>query len=193
MRRNIAIVVKGLFIVQQYFVVTWLISGRIEKRHDMSKVLKRRNTIASTDLMQARLLLWRIGASLLFALMLMAAFQLPVTAEDSNAMPEEGKLSIDMDPFNFPLFDRGRTTGRVSLMLTLVVQDQRDSERVRLHMPQIRSDFLSALTSLSRQRFKVNKPIDPDIVRAYLSPFLNYRLGEGKVDVFVKQALINPA
>ena len=98
-----------------------------------------------------------------------------------------------MDPFDFPLFDRGRRTGRVSLMLTLVVQDQSDTERVRLHMPQIRSDFLGALTSLSRQRFKVNKPIDPDIVRAYLSPFLNYRLGEGKVDVFVKQALINPA
>ena len=78
-------------------------------------------------------------------------------------------------------------------MLTLVVQDQRDSEMVRLRMPQIRADFLSALTTLARQRFKINKPIDPDIVRAYLSPFLDYRLGDDKVDVFVKQALIDPA
>lgn len=108
-------------------------------------------------------------------------------------MPEEGKLSIDMDPFTFSMFERGRLVGRVSMTLTLVVQEQKDSELVRLRLPQIRSDFFSALTTLSRQRFDVNKPIDPDIVRAYLSQFLNHRLGEGKADVFVKQALIKPA
>ena len=159
----------------------------------MSKAFKGKTTTATIGLAEVRLLFLRLGASFLLVLMLLAAFQLPVLAEDDNSMPDEGKLAIDMDPFDFPLFDRGRRTGRVSLLLTLVVQEQGDSERVRLHMPQIRSDFLSALTSLSRQRFKVNKPIDPDIVRAYLSPFLNYRLGDGKVDVFVKQALINPA
>lgn len=117
----------------------------------------------------------------------------PVVFAKEGAMPEEGKLSIDMDPFTFSMFERGRLVGRVSMTLTLVVQEQKDSEIVRLRLPQIRSDFFSALTTLSRQRFDVNKPIDPDIVRAYLSQFLNHRLGEGKVDVFVKQALIKPA
>lgn len=113
-------------------------------------------------------------------------------APDDGSMPEEGKLSIDMDPFDFPMFERGRMVARVTMALTLVVQEQRDSELVRLRMPQIRSDFLGALTTLSRQRFNVNRPIDPDIVRAYLTPFLDYRLGEGVADVFVKQALIKP-
>lgn len=130
---------------------------------------------------------------LALALLLISLSVNPVVLAKDGAMPEEGKLSIDMDPFTFSMFERGRLVGRVSMTLTLVVQEQKDSEIVRLRLPQIRSDFFSALTTLSRQRFDVNKPIDPDIVRAYLSQFLNHRLGEGKADVFVKQALIKPA
>ncbi len=110
-----------------------------------------------------------------------------------GVMPEEGKLAIDMDAFNFTMFNRGRVVGKVSITLTLVVIKQRDSEVIRLRLPQIRSDFLSALTILSRQRFNVNKPIDPDIVTEYLTPFLNHRIGPGKADIFVKHALITPA
>lgn len=116
----------------------------------------------------------------------------PVFAQDGT-MPEEGKLAIDMEPFTFPMFERGRLVAKVSMTLTLVVQQSDYAEAVRLRLPQIRSDFLNALTTLARQRFNVNKPIDPDIVRVYLSQYLNYRLGEGKADVYVKQALINPA
>lgn len=137
-------------------------------------------------------------ARLLFAflLILLAAMVTSMStayAQDAEEMPEEGKLAIDMDPFDFPMFNRGRMVARVSMALTLVVQEQRDSELIRLHMPQIRSDFLGALTTLSRQRFNVNKPIDPEIVRAYLTPFLDYRLGEHKAEVYVKQALIKPS
>ncbi len=116
----------------------------------------------------------------------------PLFAQD-GAMPQEGKLAIDMEPFTFPMFERGRLVAKVSMTLTLVVRESGYAEAVRLRLPQIRSDFLGALTTLSRQRFNVNKPIDPDIVRVYLSQYLNYRLGEGKADVYVKQALINPA
>lgn len=129
-------------------------------------------------------------------LLLFAALTVSVSAasaQDDGEVPEEGKLAIDMEPFDFPMFNRGRMVGKVSMTLTLVVQEQRDSEDVRLHMPQIRSDFLGALTTLSRQRFNVNKPIDPEIVRAYLTQFLDYRLGEHKADVYVKQALIKPS
>lgn len=139
--------------------------------------------------------LQRIGhyiyaASIVFLVGLLPVF---TAAAQENSMPEEGKLSIDMEPFSFSMFDRGRLVGKVSLTLTLVVQEQSDSEMIRLRQPQIRSDFLGALTILSRQRFKVDKPINPDIVRAYLTPFLNHRIGEGKADVFVKYALISPA
>lgn len=109
-----------------------------------------------------------------------------------GVMPEEGKLAIEMDVFDFSMFKRGRMVGKASLTLTLVVLEQSDSEQIRLRMPQIRSDFLNALTVLSRQRFNVNKPINPDIVTAYLTPFLNNRIGKGKANIFVKHALITP-
>lgn len=109
-----------------------------------------------------------------------------------GVLPEEGKLAIDMDAFNFSMFTRGRIVGKVSITLTLVVIEQRDSEVIRLRLPQIRSDFLSALAILSRQRFNVNKPIDPDIVTAYLTPFLEHRIGADKANIFVKHALITP-
>ena len=110
-----------------------------------------------------------------------------------GVMPEEGKLAIVMDSFDFSMFTRGRVVGKVSITLTLVVIEQQDSEIIRLRLPQIRSDFLSALTILSRQRFNVNKPIDPDIVTAYLTPFLSHRIGPGKANIFVKHALITPS
>jgi len=123
---------------------------------------------------------------------LTAAGSIPLQARQ-GVMPEEGKLAIVMDAFDFSMFTRGRVVGKVSITLTLVVIEQRDSEIIRLRLPQIRSDFLSALTILSRQRFNVNKPIDPDIVTAYLTPFLSHRIGPGKANIFVKHALITPA
>lgn len=129
----------------------------------------------------------------LFLLLLlpMAGLHTVAALQDSE-IPEEGKLAIEMQPFDFTMFDRGRTVGKVSLTLTLVVQEQGDSEMIRTRMPQIRSDFLGALTVLARQRFDVNRPIDPDIVTAYLTPFLEHRIGAGKALIFVKQALISP-
>lgn len=124
-----------------------------------------------------------------FASSLLAPFAVEAR---QGVMPEEGKLAIEMDAFDFSMFNRGRMVGKVSLTLTLVVIEQSDSEVIRLRLPQIRSDFLSALTILSRQRFNVNKPIDPDIVTAYLTPFLSNRIGAGKANIFVKHALITP-
>jgi hypothetical protein len=111
---------------------------------------------------------------------------------EEGGIPEEGKLRIDLNPFDFSMIHRGQLKGMVSLTLTLVIQDQSDSEMIRERLPQIRADFLSALTTLSRQRFDVNRPIDPDIVRAFLTPYLDHRLGANKVQVYVKHAMIKP-
>jgi len=132
------------------------------------------------------------AALLIAGFMTVSAAGLVEATARQGVLPEEGKLAIEMDPFDFSMFTRGRMVGKASLTLTLVVIEQRDSEVIRLRMPQIRADFLGALTILSRQRFNVNKPINPDIVTAYLTPFLAARIGAGKADIFVKHALITP-
>ncbi|TNE67916.1 MAG: hypothetical protein EP335_00105 [Alphaproteobacteria bacterium] len=126
---------------------------------------------------------------LIIAWLLFAAS--PVFASEGTEEADASLPRIDMNPFNFSLLNRGRVDGKVTLQLTLVVSDPKDVEFVRSRQPQIRSDFLTALTVLSRQRFSVNHPIDPDIVSAYLTPYADARLGSGKVKVYVKEALIS--
>lgn len=103
-----------------------------------------------------------------------------------------GKPKLEMEPFNFSVIKRGIVEGQATLQFVLVMENTGDFEFVRSRLPQVRSDFNTALTMLSRQTFQVNRPIDPDIVKAYLTPYIDARLGAGIAEVFVKQALIRP-
>ncbi len=103
-----------------------------------------------------------------------------------------GKPKLEMSPFNFSVIKRGIVEGQATLQIVLVMENTQDFEVVRSRLPQVRSDFNTALSMLSRQTFQVNRPIDPDIVKAYLTPYIDARLGVGMAEVFVKQALIHP-
>jgi len=122
---------------------------------------------------------------------------LPGTADAAQEEEEKqnefvGKPTLDMKPFNFSVIKRGIVEGKATLQLALMTENTTDFEFVRSRLPQIRSDFNTALSVLSQQHFNVNRPIDPDVVKAYLTPYLDHRLGKGKAEVFVKQALIHP-
>ncbi len=131
-----------------------------------------------------------------YLLSVLAVFLLlsaPLMAEEEKEGKEAGLPRIEMEPFILSLLKRGTVEGKVTVHLTLVISDSKHMEEVRARLPQIRADFMSALTFLSRQRFTVSRPIEPDIVQAYLMPFSDRRLGKGKVSVFVKQAMIEPS
>ena len=132
---------------------------------------------------------------LALSLALLTILSCPVAAQEGHgdADPSEvGKPKIEMDPFNFSVIKRGVVEGRATLHLVLVMDSGDEMETVRLHLPQIRSDFNTALAVLARQNFVVNRPIDPDVVKAYLTPYLDYRIGAGRAEVFVTQAMIRP-
>ncbi|WP_139167398.1 MULTISPECIES: hypothetical protein [Kordiimonas] len=118
-----------------------------------------------------------------------------VRAQDGEGeeIQDVGKPRIEMKPFNMALLERGRVRGQVTMHLVLVIEQKGGHEFVRTRLPQLRADFNSALTVLARQRFSVSRPIDPDIVKAYLTPYADQRLGSGVVSVYVKQALIEPS
>ena len=133
---------------------------------------------------------------LTIGLLLVTTISLPGTSraseEEEQAEKTVGKPKIEMVPFNFSVIKKGVVEGQASLQFVLVMENTTDYEFVRTRLPQIRSDFNTALTMLSRQHFNVNRPIDPDVVKAYLTPYVEHRLGSGKAEVFVKQALIHP-
>jgi len=117
-----------------------------------------------------------------------------VQAEEPPAgeAPTEGKYKINLAPFNFSLLKRGRVVGQVDLTLVLELNEGRDYEEINSLLPRIRSDISIALTDLARQQFSVDRPIDPDLLTAYLTPFLDYRLGKDRVEIYVQQAMISP-
>jgi hypothetical protein len=117
----------------------------------------------------------------------------PGAAGEEEDELDVGKPKIEMAPFNFSLIRQGRVEGKVTLHLTLVIEEEGAHEKVRLRVPQLRSDFNSALSVLARQRFTVSRPINPDVVRSYLTPYAVHRLGAGVVSIYVQQALIEPA
>lgn len=129
----------------------------------------------------------------LSALLPIGPLQLAWAEEAETEASEVGKPKIDMQPFHFALIKQGRIQGKVNLHLVLVVEKTEELEKVRTRLPQLRSDFNSALTVLSRQRFSVRRPINPDIVKAYLTPYAERRLGPGVISIYVNQALVEPA
>lgn len=127
--------------------------------------------------------------------MIVSFLSWPVFAQDEETegeVPTEGKHRIAFEPFNISLLKRGRVVGQVDLRLVLVLHNGNEYEEINNLVPQIKSDFTVALTDLARKVFDVNRPIDPDLVSAYLTPFVDRRLGRGRVDVFVQHALIEP-
>ncbi|WP_155859915.1 hypothetical protein [Kordiimonas gwangyangensis] len=131
-------------------------------------------------------------SALALALMVPASLPASASEEEEQAAETVGKPQLDMQPFNFSVIKRGVVEGQATLQLVLVTENTVDFEFVRSRLPQVRSDFNTALSVLAQQHFNVNRPIDPDIVKAYLTPYLEHRLGKGKAEVFVKQALIHP-
>lgn len=127
----------------------------------------------------------------------MAILAIPAVSQSAAAQSEDSEgdgilRKLDMHPIVFALVHRGRIEGRVTIELTLDAQSQADMADIRLHEPQIRSDFVTALNGLARQRFRVTDPIDPDLVVAYLTPYLNRRLGHDRAAIYVQSALIEP-
>lgn len=106
---------------------------------------------------------------------------------------DEGKHKITFKPFHLSIMKKGRVRGNVDIQLVLQLNDNKDYESLNALKPQLRADIAAALSTLARRRWRVTKPIDPDIVSDYLTPFIAQRVGADRLNVYVLQALINPA
>lgn len=113
-------------------------------------------------------------------------------AATEDELLDEGKHKITFDPFHLSILRRGRVKATVDLQLVLQLHDNKDYEALNEMKPQLRADITAALSTLARQRWRITRPIDPDIVSAYLTPFVEHRAGVGRLNVYVLHALINP-
>lgn len=135
-----------------------------------------------------------LGLSLIAGLSPIGAAEEEAPAPDADAEAGEvlGAQRITMAPMNISLFESNRLAARINIELILVVQDLKNVADIKARLPQLRSDFLTALNQLARDRFSVDRPLEPDLIKLYTLAFAEQRLGPGVVDVFVHQAYIQP-
>ena len=116
------------------------------------------------------------------------------SAEKADKIPLDiesiGARRIIFSPMNVSVFARNRLVARANIELVMEVKDLADVDDIRLRKPQLRADFIAALNQLARQRFRVNEPIDPNLVKMFVMAYADRRLGPGKVEIYVLQAYV---
>lgn len=139
-----------------------------------------------------------IGVSLIASVML-AAFAVAMVTSSSALAQDEGpkgpdvaKHRIPLDPFIFNLEVRGRVKGVLNLELVLEVVEDSDFEIIEQRIPQLRSDLLTAMTTLVRDRITYNKPVNPDLISVFLQPVMDRRFGRHAVNIYVANAYVDP-
>lgn len=114
----------------------------------------------------------------------------PAAAKEGGE--ETANATIELDPLLFAFITNGRVGGQVQIELVIEVLHSEAFSDVQARIRQVRADFLTALTTLSRDRFRADQPINPDVIVEFLQPIADARLGSDQVAIYVKNALINP-
>lgn len=143
---------------------------------------------ASITLYQTRPFALKYLAVLLYALSLVILINQPVLSQDD----ERAKDTIEMDPMIYTLVRNGRPNAQVTVRVGIQIEDGVDFQSINNRAPQMRSDFLSLIASLSTQRFRLGKPIDPELLSSYFQMAAERRVGAKKVTIYVLEAGIAP-
>lgn len=118
-------------------------------------------------------------------------FSLPVSSYQQQEEELMFENRIEMKPMNLALFEGNRIAARLNVKLTLQVSEEHDPDDVKKRLPQLRADFLAALSHLAKVRFKVNEPVEVTLIKDYLTLFAEKRLGEGVIDIFVQEVYVD--
>lgn len=119
-------------------------------------------------------------------------------AEEDEENEEEAKRDentiLPITALNFSVIKKGRVRGTVSIVPVLVIKNPTDDElhELRALLPLIRSDLMSVANLLSKKRFRINKPIDPDLVARHFQNRIDKRIGGDRIKVYIQDAIIRP-
>ena len=98
---------------------------------------------------------------------------------------------LSMDPITLTLFTNMRPNGQLTVGFVLRLSADDDYAGMKERMPQLRSDFLAALSYFAKQRVRINSPVDIDLLQKYLTPIARRRLESEHVELFVVRAEVN--
>lgn len=121
-----------------------------------------------------------------------------IHAQDSEGAEEEDiqeyNSSLPIKTLNFSIIKKGRVRGTVSIVPILLVKHPTDDEIDELTslIPLIRSDLMAVANLLSKRRFRINRPIDPNMVASHFQNRVDKRLGKDRIKIYIQDAVIRP-
>ena len=120
------------------------------------------------------------------------------TDEAQEENQEEAALdyntTLPIKTLNFSIIKKGRVRGTVSIVPILLVTHPTDDEIHELTslIPLIRSDLMSVANLLAKRRFRINRPIDPNLVASHFQNRVNKRIGKDRLKIYIQDAIIRP-
>ncbi len=119
-------------------------------------------------------------------------------SEETDESQEEEILDyntiLEIKTLNFSIIKKGRVRGTVSIVPILIVTHPTDNEINELNslIPLIRSDLMAVANLLSKRRFRINRPIDPELVAFHFQNRVDKRIGKNRVKIYIQDAVIRP-
>ena len=119
-------------------------------------------------------------------------------SEETDKAEEDDTLNnnttLPIKTLNFSIIKKGRVRGTVSIVPILIITHPTDNEINELSslIPLIRSDLMAVANLLSKRRFRINRPIDPDLVATHFQNRLDKRLGKDRIKIYIQDAVIRP-
>jgi len=114
--------------------------------------------------------------------------------QDEDDSPSKSKTTLPIVTLNFSIIKKGRVRGTVSIVPILIITDPSEEEvsELKALTPLIQSDLMMVASLLAKKRFRINKPIDPNLVAKYFQSRLDKRIGVGRIKVYIQDAVIRP-
>lgn len=113
--------------------------------------------------------------------------------EDGETKSDAGPIFMEFAPFSVSVIQRAQIAGYLSVAFDLAVEEEAVVQQVERLRPKVRDAVLLILTRVASSRLDVTRPVDVDLIRAYVQKAVNNVLGAGKAQVLMAIVSLQPA
>lgn len=114
-------------------------------------------------------------------------------AADKKSDAHGGPIFIEFEPFSVSVIQRTRIAGFLSVAFSLAVEEEAVIQRVERLRPKLKDAIVRILSRVASSRLDVNRPVDVDLVRAYVQAAVDGVIGAGKARVLMSTVSLQPA
>lgn len=116
-----------------------------------------------------------------------------VLAEESRGGSGSEPLFIEFTPLSVSVIQRTRVAGFLSVAFNLVVESEEAAAHVERLRPRLRDAIVRILSRVANSRLDINRPVDVDLIRAYVQMAVDGVLGAEKARVLMQTVSLQPA